>query len=95
MIARTLSLKGKQLLSFSLTIHWRFGLLSLVALDYSPSFSMSDSQLGWASFTIRSQKKPSRSVIVKYRLLPVKVLIDSTSITNTVKLVAGGHYRTI
>ena len=38
----------------------------LKQLDYSPSFSTSDSQLGCASLTICSQKARARSLIVNY-----------------------------
>ena len=39
----------------------------LKQLDYKPEFSMSDSQLGCASLTIRSQKTRACSLIVNYK----------------------------
>ena len=47
-------------------MQWDYGKCILKQLDYSPSFSTSDSQLGCASLTICSQKTRARSLIVKY-----------------------------
>ena len=47
-------------------MQWDYGKFILKQLDYSPSFSTSDSQLDCASLTIRSWKTRARSLIVKY-----------------------------
>ena len=47
-------------------MQWDYGKFILKQLDYSPSFSASDNQLGCASLTICSLKTRARSLIVKY-----------------------------
>ena len=48
-------------------MQWDCGKFILKQLDYSPSFSTSDSQRGCASLTICSYKTRARSLIVKYK----------------------------
>ena len=50
----------------SFFMQWDYGKFILKQLDYSPSFSTSDSQLGCASLTICSKKTQAHSLIVNY-----------------------------
>ena len=54
---------------FFLCTETTYGKYILKQLDYAPSFSTSDSQLGCAWLTICSWKTRARSLIVKYSVL--------------------------